>query len=44
MGCWKDIKEPCGSCFGCMNMDPASISLDFKLRNGTAITSICVFD
>ena len=44
MGCWLDTKNPCGKCFGCWNLDPASISVKFKLYNGTAITSICIFE
>lgn len=44
MGCWIDEKTPCGKCFGCWNMDPASISTKFKLLNGTIITSICLFE
>lgn len=44
MGCWTDIKNPCGKCFGCWNMDPASISVEFKLYNGTFLTSICLFE
>lgn len=44
MICWLNTKNPCGKCFGCWNMDPASISLKFKLNNGTAITSICIYE
>jgi hypothetical protein len=35
MGCWIDEKKPCGKCFGCWNLDPASITTKFKLWNGT---------
>lgn len=44
MGCWINKKEPCGGCFGCWNMDPASVTTRFKLYNGTVITSICLFE
>ena len=42
--CWTNDKKPCGKCFGCWNMDPASISTKFKLYNGTLLTSICLFE
>ena len=44
MGCWIDEKKPCNKCFGCWNLDPASISTSFKLRNGTFLTSICIYE
>ena len=42
--CWNDKDKPCGKCFGCWNLDPASISTTFKLKSGTMLTSICLFD
>lgn len=42
--CWNDKDKPCGKCFGCWNLDPASISATAKLKSGTMLTSICVFD
>ena len=42
--CWSDKNNPCGKCFGCWNLDPASISATFKLKSGTMLTSICLFD
>ena len=44
MGCWTSNKRPCGRCFGCWNLDPASISTSLKLLNGTAITSINIWN
>lgn len=44
MGCWISVKEPCGKCFGCYGLDPASISTKFKLWNSTVIVSDCIFE
>lgn len=44
MGCWLNKEEPCGKCFGCWNLDPASISTKFQLYNSSMLTSICIFD
>lgn len=44
MGCWIDETKSCGKCFGCWSLDPASISTNFKLWNGTFLTSICLFE
>lgn len=43
MGCWTDKDNPCGRCFGCWEMMPDLITTSMKLWNGTAITSINVY-
>jgi len=42
MGCWINKDEPCKKCFGCWNLDPASITTRHKLYNTTVIMSVCI--
>ena len=42
--CWNNKDKPCNKCFGCWKLDPASISFTLKLKSGTVLTSICLFD